>query len=190
MILNLNKIQKYKKINYKLNIQFINLNIKFDNIHNLIILKNKNGQVFIKINKNIKIFKNINSNYIKLYFLKKYFYLLKSLFKIFKNSIKGLLYGYKIVLELFGLGYKIIYSKCSINFILLDLGFSHRILYKLNKNIFLLLKGKYIIIYGLNKYDINNTAFELRNIRILNKYKPKGIKYINEKLNIKKIIKK
>lgn len=103
------------------------------------------------------------------------------------NLVKGVSDGYKIDLELVGVGYKATNDK---NVLDLSLGFSHNILFVIPKELSvktLTEKGKnpLITLEGIDKQLIGQVAAKLRSIRKPEPYKGKGVKYVNEVLRRK-----
>ena len=117
---------------------------------------------------------------IKFWFLK--FNNLKFLIKFFlkKNLIK-------IKLNLIGIGFKFIISFLnSSSIIQIKAGFSHKIFYKLPINIkVLLLKPTTIILIGSCYQTLFDATKSIKNIRLPNPYKKKGLFYANEIIKIK-----
>jgi len=153
-----------KKITFRLLIKFLVVK------KNLILLTN------IPLNQNYN--KKYNSN--KCWFL--YFDQLNLILNFFlkKNFIK-------IKLNLVGIGYKFfVYSLNNSVTIQIKAGFSHKIFYKLPKTIkVLLLKPTLLIIMGQCYKTILNIATIIKNLRLPDPYKKKGILYHNENIRIK-----
>jgi large subunit ribosomal protein L6 len=97
--------------------------------------------------------------------------------KLIINNLKNYKILHILRLELVGLGYKI---KKRQNNLLLDLGFSHCVVYKLPKTIKVAIRKKKIYILGSNKSIFYKTIQELVNIKKINIYKVKGLKIYNK----------
>lgn len=90
------------------------------------------------------------------------------------NIVKGLTEGFKVVLEINGVGYKAAVSK---NFLVLDLGFSHEIVYTLPQGIAAKFeKPNLIEITGGDKVLVGQIAAEIISFRKPEPYKGKGVK--------------
>ena len=114
------------------------------------------------------------------------------LFKIYNafviNFFFGLYKNYHIYFRLKGIGYKIM--KIGPNF-LLKIGFSHRIIYLIKKNLRFSYQNKQILkIESRSLFNLKNIIFIFQKIRKLNCYKKKGIflkgSIIKIKINKKK----
>lgn len=103
---------------------------------------------------------------------------------IFK-SILALSKGCYKILVIEGIGYKVINNEK--NLLTLKLGFSHDVFYKIPKNIHIFSKTpNTIIIYGTNFQQVAQVSAEIRSLKLPEPYKGKGIRYLNEKILIKK----
>lgn len=114
------------------------------------------------------------------------------LFKIYNAFIINFLFGlyknYHIYFRLKGIGYKIM--KVSSNF-MIKLGFSHRIIYLMKKNLCFSYQNKQSLkIESRSLFDLKNIIFNFQKIRKINSYKKKGIflkgSIIQVKINKKK----
>jgi len=161
--------------------------------------------IFLKIPKNIKI--KINDNFIEIVgplgIIKKKIYndiilkldeknhliYIKGLnnkktnffSKLLLNVFVGVKRGFIKKLNIIGVGYKALIED---NFLILKIGFSHLIKYKipLNVNIKITnIKGVLtLIIFGIDLYKVSQISAEIRKLKIIEPYKGKGIKYLNE----------
>jgi len=148
-----------------------------------LVFKLKTKLLFVK--KNLLLLTNLlvhSTNFVipKSWFL--YFHHLKLIFKLFlkKNWIK-------IKLHLIGIGYKFFVSSLNNHFIVqVKAGFSHKIFYKLPKNIkVLLLKPTILILIGNCYKETFNIATSIKHLRLPDPYKKKGVLYKNENIRIK-----
>ena len=98
--------------------------------------------------------------------------------KTIKNMIKGVYQGFNVKLQLVGIGYKAYIENQEL---ILKLGFSHLINFKIPKNIkILLLKPTLILIQGIDYEYVTKIASKIRSFKTPEPYKGKGIRYINE----------
>jgi len=103
--------------------------------------------------------------------------------KLLFNSILGLSQGFLIQLKILGLGYKTFQIK---KYLLLLLGYSHGIEYKIPGHIDILcIKPTLVSIFGISKSEVTNFANNIKNFRIPENYKGKGIRFITEQLTLK-----
>jgi len=100
-----------------------------------------------------------------------------------KNNLEGLSKGYRIALNLKGVGFK---GSIINNKLLLKLGYSHDILYDIPKNIIIKCpKQDQIVIFGINKIDVTSIAAKLKLLKKKDPYKGKGILFENEVIILK-----
>jgi large subunit ribosomal protein L6 len=93
------------------------------------------------------------------------------------NMILGVSQGYSKQLEVEGVGFKVRLDK---DLLILSLGFSHDIEYKIPASIDLTTEGNIITVSGIDKQLVGQTAAEIRALRKPEPYKGKGIKYAGE----------
>jgi large subunit ribosomal protein L6 len=100
------------------------------------------------------------------------------------NTIKGVVEGYQKILEVKGIGYKVILKDNKLEFLL---GKSHPILIPIPVELEVNVEGGKIIIKGMNKQKVNKfAANDIRPLRLPSVYKKsKGIYYLDEEKNIK-----
>jgi large subunit ribosomal protein L6 len=125
-----------------------------------------------------------------------------SLLSFFQNSFYGVCQGFLIYLELNGVGYRAILHekirtvkfiespeftvKESFQEIEFKIGQTHDIFYTIPKNIRVFsLKPTLFCLYGLEKTQITQIAAEIRNLKLPEPYKGKGIRYKDEFIQIK-----
>ena len=147
-------IKIVKKLNYTLILRFLGplgiLNYRLNLKKNYLSFKRSNKIIFFKIS-------NWELDRI-----------------IFIRIIRGLVRGYKKILYVFGMGYKI---KLHNNNLILTLGFSHLILFKIPYNINIkIIKKTHIVLKSTNNQLLNQTIFLLKNLRKFSAYKEKGIR--------------
>nr|QYC61852.1 ribosomal protein L6 [Actinocyclus sp. mgcode 4] len=147
-----------------------------------LVLKSKTKLLLVK--KNLIIITNILKN--KNSFIQKFWFLYLNYLKLVINFFlkKNLI---KIKLNIIGIGFKFFVSSLNNhNIIQIKAGFSHKTFYKLPKNItVLLLKPTIIVIIGHCYKTIFNIVTSIKNLRLPDPYKKKGIFYKNENIRIK-----
>ena len=99
--------------------------------------------------------------------------------KIFlRQTLRGLLRGHKQILEIIGRGYKL---KLINSNLILSLGYSHLINFKIPNSVVCNIQGKnHIVLQSVDLTALNKTIFLLKSLRQLNAYKEKGIKLVGE----------
>ncbi len=100
------------------------------------------------------------------------------------NMVTGVSKGYEKTLEIFGVGYKAALHGSNLMF---SLGFSHPVVYPLPKGIKAVVDAKQtqIILKGVDKQLVGQTAANIRSLKLPEPYKGKGIKYSTEKIHMK-----
>jgi large subunit ribosomal protein L6 len=95
------------------------------------------------------------------------------------NMIEGVSEGFKIELQLVGVGYTADANKG--NFLLLNLGFSHPIYFEKPEGIkFETPNATTIIVSGIDKQSVGQVAAKIRALRKPEPFKGKGIRYSDE----------
>ncbi|MBU1102898.1 50S ribosomal protein L6 [Patescibacteria group bacterium] len=93
------------------------------------------------------------------------------------NMIEGVTKGFEKKLELEGVGYK---AAPQGKDLVLNLGFSHPVEFKCPAGIDFKVEKNTIVISGINKELVGQTAADIRKIRPPEPYKGKGIHYLGE----------
>jgi large subunit ribosomal protein L6 len=104
------------------------------------------------------------------------------------NMVTGVTKGYEKKLELVGVGYRAAVQAKSLT---LTLGFSHLINYAIPEGVTIETPSQTeIIIKGIDRQRVGQTAAEIRRFRPPEPYKGKGVKYSDEKISLKEAKKK
>lgn len=105
----------------------------------------------------------------------------KSLWGTFRqliaNMLTGVTVGFEKKLEINGVGFK---AEAKSNEVLLNVGYSHPVVFKIPENIKVTTEKNVITINGIDKQLVGEVAAQIRRIRQPEPYKGKGIKYIDE----------
>lgn len=102
---------------------------------------------------------------------------------IISNHIKGVVEGFTKKLQLHGVGYK---AKVSGHKLELSLGKSHPIEYKIPDHIKIDTPTQTdIVIFGIDKQLVGQVAANIRRFREPEPYKGKGVRYLDEVINLK-----
>ncbi len=80
--------------------------------------------------------------------------------------------GYYIELEFEGLGYRFVNLK---NELILRVGYSHYVYFKIPKNILLLGFRKNLILFSVSKKNLNQIVYLVSSLKKYNNYKKKGV---------------
>jgi large subunit ribosomal protein L6 len=99
------------------------------------------------------------------------------------NMITGVTTGYERKLELVGVGFRAAVAGKALN---LTLGFSHPVSFAVPDGITIETPSQTeILIKGMNRQQVGQTAAEIRSIRPPEPYKGKGVRYSDEKISLK-----
>lgn len=105
-----------------------------------------------------------------------------------ENILKGVKDGFERKLEINGVGYRASMQGKNLQ---LALGFSHDVVYQTPEGITIAVpKPTEIVVTGINKQQVGQVAAEIREYRGPEPYKGKGVKYANERIEIKEAKKK
>ncbi len=98
--------------------------------------------------------------------------------RLISNMVTGVSRGFEKKLEVVGVGYRI---EMDGQALVLQIGFSHPVRYQPMEGIEISLEGKsVIVIKGIDRQKVGETAAQIRRFRPPEPYKGKGIKYVGE----------
>jgi len=97
--------------------------------------------------------------------------------RLFGGMLDGVTRGFEEKLEMVGIGFKVAQSG---NKLILEVGFSHPVEFELPSGISAKIDKNIIIISGVDKELVGETAARIRRIKKPEPYKGKGIKYVDE----------
>ena len=104
------------------------------------------------------------------------------------NMVTGVTKGYEKKLELVGVGYRAAVQAKNLT---LTLGYSHLINYAIPEGVTIETPTQTeILVKGIDRQRIGQTAAEIRRFRPPEPYKGKGVKYSDEKISLKEAKKK
>jgi large subunit ribosomal protein L6 len=104
------------------------------------------------------------------------------------NMVTGVTKGYEKKLELVGVGYR---AAVQAKTLTLTLGFSHLINYAIPDGVTIEAPSQTeILVKGIDRQRVGQTAAEIRGFRPPEPYKGKGVKYSDEKISLKEAKKK
>ncbi len=99
------------------------------------------------------------------------------------NMVQGVTKGFEKLLELSGVGYR---GQKAEGGLTLQIGYSHPVTFASPPGINLAMEGNTkIIVSGIDKELVGQTAALIRSLRRVDAYKGKGIKYQNERIKLK-----
>jgi large subunit ribosomal protein L6 len=98
------------------------------------------------------------------------------------NMVKGVTEGFEKKLEIQGVGYK---ASMQGNKLVMQLGFSHPVELETPEGVELKVEKNIIIVSGIDKQKVGQTAAKIRDFKKPEPYKGKGIRYEGEKVRRK-----
>jgi len=151
--------------------------VKFEN--GFVIVKGPKGELKTKIHQLVKV--EITDKEIKVSVNDPTTVREKALWGLFRSLIKNMVTGvnelYSKKLEINGVGYK---AAVSGNKLTLNVGYSHPVVYEIPAGLKIEVQANILVISGIDKYLVGETAAQIRRIRKPEPYKGKGIKYSDE----------
>jgi len=93
------------------------------------------------------------------------------------NIVKGVSTGFEKRLEMTGVGYR---AQAGGQDLTLNVGYSHPVKIKAPQGVQFAMDGNIIVVSGMNKALVGNTAAQVRSVRPPEPYKGKGIRYEGE----------
>jgi len=95
------------------------------------------------------------------------------------NNVLGVTQGFKKELDIVGVGYR---AEVKGKEVVFQLGYSHPVRFPIPKGVDITVDGKtgHIVVTGIDKQQVGQTAAEIRSLREPDPYKGKGIKYSDE----------
>lgn len=107
---------------------------------------------------------------------------------LFKTNLKGAAQGFILKLQLVGIGYKFLEAN---EFLKLKLGYSHKVYCKIPNNLNVnIIKPTLLSLSGINFFEVNQFAAQLKSFKTPEVYKGKGIRFLDQKIIIKETKKK
>ena len=104
------------------------------------------------------------------------------------NMVKGVNEGFERKLELVGVGYRAQAQGSKLN---LTLGFSHPVVYEMPEGVSVETPSQTeIVLKGSDKQKVGQAAAEIRRFRPPEPYKGKGVRYADERVQLKEAKKK
>ena len=95
------------------------------------------------------------------------------------NNVRGVSEGFKRELDIVGVGYR---AEVKGKEVVFQLGYSHPVRFPIPQGIDVTVDAKsgHIVVSGIDKQKVGQTAAEIRSLREPDPYKGKGIKYSDE----------
>lgn len=148
-----------------------------------VLLKGPKGEQKLKLTKEIKLQKKESEIVLSLAVNTRKARALWGLWRtLFNNAILGLMDGFKKELEIIGIGFK---GEIKGENLVLNLGFSHPVEYKIPKGVIIEVSKGIISVEGIDKQKVGQVAAEIRGLKKPEPYKGKGIRYLGERVKLK-----
>ncbi len=96
---------------------------------------------------------------------------------LINNMVTGVTKGFEKKLEVNGVGFRV---QATNNELEMSLGFSHQVKYKAPEGVSITNEKMNILVSGIDKQKVGQTAAEIRSLKKPEPYKGKGIKYADE----------
>ena len=160
------------------------ISILYLNYKKIIVFHSKKKNYYIEIKKHFNI-KKLSITELRLSTSRSY----RRVFNSFSRFVQYFSFLKRKILLLKGLGLKVFVNRIS-RTLLLKLGFSHPYNIFIKNEIFLRLKKNVIFLQSFNKEVLGNFAMKIKNLRIPDAYKGKGIWYKTEQIKLKPVKKK
>jgi large subunit ribosomal protein L6 len=167
--------------------QHINIpsNVKINITNNNLTVEGKNGKLNYNIPSSLIITYNNNKLLLNISdkngyhrSIKSYYDLWGANHTIINNIIKGVNQGFIIRLQLVGIGYR---AKIENNILILKLGYSHLIEFKIPDNVKInIIKPNLLSLFGIDIKEVSKIAAVIRKFKTPEPYKGKGIRYVGE----------
>lgn len=97
--------------------------------------------------------------------------------KLIANMIEGVSSGFSKKLDFKGVGFR---AETQDEILVLNVGFSYPVKYRIPEGIEIKVEKNIITVSGIDRQKVGQVAAEIRNIRPVEPYKGKGIKYLEE----------
>ncbi len=156
------------------------VNVKIDG--DLVVVKGPKGELKLNLASGVEVEqkeKKLEIN-VKNENEKKYKSLWGTFRQLINNMVVGVTKGFEKKLEINGVGYKAEISSGKERELILNVGYSHPVNFKIPENIEIQIEKNIITITGIDKQLVGETAAKIRKIRKPEPYKGKGIKYLDE----------
>lgn len=101
---------------------------------------------------------------------------------LLQNMVLGVVKGFKKELEINGVGYR---AKVENDKLILELGFTNPVEITIPEGLEVSVKGRAIIIAGIDKAAVGQFAAKARKVKPPDPYKGKGIRYAGEEIKLK-----
>jgi large subunit ribosomal protein L6 len=163
--------------------------VEFRQDGNLVTLKGGNGELSLELNSEVELSQEENALSLKPRSGSRFAIAIAGTMRaILANMAQGVSEGFEKKLELKGVGYRAQAQGKSLN---LSLGFSHPVVYEAPEGVSIETPSQTeIVVKGADKQMVGQAAAEIRGFRPPEPYKGKGVRYADERVQLKEAKKK
>jgi large subunit ribosomal protein L6 len=163
--------------------------VEFKQDGSLVTLKGSNGELSLELNAEVELKQEENVLTLQARSGSRFSTAIAGTMRaLLANMAKGVSEGFEKKLELKGVGYRAQAQGKSLN---LSLGFSHPVVYEAPEGISIETPSQTeIIVKGADKQKVGQAAAEIRGFRPPEPYKGKGVRYSDERVQLKEAKKK
>jgi len=163
--------------------------VEFRQVGNVVTLKGGNGELSLELNPEVELQQEENVLTLKARSGSRFSTAIAGTMRaLLANMAKGVSEGFEKKLELKGVGYRAQAQGKNLN---LSLGFSHPVVYEAPEGISIETPSQTeIVVRGADKQRVGQAAAEIRGFRPPEPYKGKGVRYSDERVQLKEAKKK
>jgi large subunit ribosomal protein L6 len=163
--------------------------VEFKQDGNVVTLKGGNGELSLELNSEVELKKEENALILAPRSGSRFSTAIAGTMRaIIANMAKGVSEGFEKKLELKGVGYRAQAQGKSLN---LSLGFSHPVVFEAPEGVTVETPSQTeIVVKGADKQKVGQAAAEIRGFRPPEPYKGKGVRYADERVQLKEAKKK
>mgnify|MGYP001557430905 FL=1 len=163
--------------------------VEFKQDGNLVTLKGSNGELSLQLNSEVELEQEENVLKLKGRSRSRFATAIAGTMRaLIANMAKGVSEGFEKKLELKGVGYRAQAQGKTLN---LSLGFSHPVVYEAPEGVSVETPSQTeIVVKGADKQKVGQAAAEIRSFRPPEPYKGKGVRYSDERVQLKEAKKK
>ena len=163
--------------------------VEFSQSGNVVTMKGSNGTLTMELNSEVELTQEENSLMVKPRSGSRFSTAIAGTMRaLLANMAKGVSTGFERKLELVGVGYR---AQAQGNKLNLTLGFSHPVVYEMPEGVSVETPSQTeIVLKGSDKQKVGQAAAEIRRFRPPEPYKGKGVRYADERVQLKEAKKK
>jgi large subunit ribosomal protein L6 len=163
--------------------------VEFSQSGNVVTMKGSNGTLTMELNSEVELTREENALMVKPRSGSRFSTAIAGTMRaLLANMAQGVSAGFERKLELVGVGYR---AQAQGNTLNLTLGFSHPVVHEVPAGVTVETPSQTeIIVRGADKQQVGQVAAEIRSYRPQEPYKGKGVRYSDERVQLKEAKKK